>query len=84
MGSPLTSPKSLYFCVAKTKMYKLMGKVTTNSGIPVFGEIVKLIDKQEVSKVAEKLMANRYTMRARDKISMQAVPASLCHQRSPL
>jgi len=44
-------------------MYKLMGKVTTNSGIPVFGEIVKLIDKQEVSKVAEKLKANRYTKR---------------------
>ncbi len=61
-----------------------MGKVTTNSGIPVFGEIVKLIDKQEVSKIAEKLMANRYTMRARDKINMQAVLASLCHQRSPL
>ena len=40
-----------------------MGKVTTNSGIPVFGEIVKLIDKQEVSKVAEKLKANRYTKR---------------------
>ena len=40
-----------------------MGKVTTNSGIPVFGEIVKLIDKQEVGKVAEKLKANRYTKR---------------------
>ncbi len=43
-----------------------MGKVTTNLGIPAFGEIVKLLDKQKVIQVAEKLKANRYTKRHSD------------------
>ncbi len=36
-----------------------MAKVTTNSGIPVFGEIVKLIDKQEVSNGSRKAKAKQ-------------------------
>lgn len=31
-----------------------MDKVTTNSGIPVFGEVIKLLNKQEITKIAEK------------------------------
>ena len=40
-----------------------MYKGTTNSGIPVFGEIVKLLDKQEINKIATLKKANRYTKR---------------------
>ncbi len=40
-----------------------MGKVTTNSGIPVFGEVIKLLDKQEINKIASKTNANRYSKR---------------------
>ena len=40
-----------------------MDKGSTNSGIPVFGEIVKLLDKQKIKTIAEKLNANRYTKR---------------------
>ena len=38
-----------------------MDKGTTNSGIPVFGEIVKLLDKQRINTLAEEMKANRYT-----------------------
>lgn len=37
-----------------------MDKVTTNSGIPVFGEVIKLLNKQEITKIAGKTGANRY------------------------
>lgn len=40
-----------------------MDKVTTNSGIPVFGRIIKLLDKQEINKIASKTNANRYSKR---------------------
>ena len=40
-----------------------MGKVTTNSGIPVFGEVIKLLDKQEINKIASKTNANHYSKR---------------------
>lgn len=40
-----------------------MDKVTTNSGISVFGEIIKLLDKQEINKIASKTNANRYSKR---------------------
>ena len=38
-----------------------MDKGSINSGIPVFGEIVKLLDKQEIKTIAEKKNVNRYT-----------------------
>ena len=40
-----------------------MDKGITNSGIPVFGEIVKLLDKQRINTLAEEMKANRYTKR---------------------
>lgn len=40
-----------------------MDKGTTNSGIPVFGEIAKLLDKQKINILAEEMKANRYTKR---------------------
>lgn len=40
-----------------------MDKGTTNSGIPVFGEIIKLLDKQEINNIAAQTKANRYTKR---------------------
>ena len=40
-----------------------MDKGTTNSGIPVFGEIIKLLDKQEINNIAVQKKANRYTKR---------------------
>ena len=43
--------------------YKSMDKVTTNSGIPVLGRIIKLLDKQEINKIASKTNANRYSKR---------------------
>jgi len=40
-----------------------MDKGTTNSGIPVFGEIIKLIDRQTVNALAKQMKANRYVKR---------------------
>ncbi|MES5168855.1 IS4 family transposase [Prevotella melaninogenica] len=40
-----------------------MDKGTTNSGIPVFGEVVKLLDRQAINQTATKFKANRYTKR---------------------
>ena len=40
-----------------------MYKGTTNSGIPVFGEIIKLLDKQRINDLAKEMKANRYTKR---------------------
>lgn len=40
-----------------------MDKVTTNSGISVFGEVIKLLNKQEITKIADKIGANRYSKR---------------------
>ena len=40
-----------------------MDKGTTNSGIPVFGELIKLLDKQEINSLAEGMKANKYTKR---------------------
>lgn len=40
-----------------------MDKVTTNSGIPVFGEVVKLLDRDKINKIASKTGANRYSKR---------------------
>lgn len=40
-----------------------MDKVTTNSGIPVFGKFVNLLDKQKINTLASETGANRYTKR---------------------
>ena len=40
-----------------------MDKGTTNSGIPVFGEVVKMLDKEEIMQIAIRLHADRYTKR---------------------
>lgn len=40
-----------------------MDKGTTNSGIPVFGEVVKMLDKEEIMRIAVKLQVDRYTKR---------------------
>lgn len=40
-----------------------MDKGTTNSGIPMFGEIVKMLDKQKINTLAAEMNANRYTKR---------------------
>ena len=40
-----------------------MDKGITNSGLPVFGEIIKLLDKQRINTLADKMKANRYTKR---------------------
>lgn len=40
-----------------------MGKGTNNSGIPVFAEVIKLLDKQKINKIADIHKANRYTKR---------------------
>ena len=40
-----------------------MDKGTTNFGIPVFGEVVKMLDKEEIMQIAVKLQADRYTKR---------------------
>lgn len=40
-----------------------MGKDSTNSGMPVFGEVIKLLDKQEINKIAEELKSDKYTKR---------------------
>ena len=58
------SPKVCNFAVTKkTKNYITMDKGTTNSGIPVFGEIVKMLDKQKIDTLAAEMNANRYTKR---------------------
>ena len=51
------------FVATKLKSYKIMDKVTTNSGIPVFGEVIKLLNKQEITKIADKIGANHYSKR---------------------
>ena len=38
-----------------------MDKGTTNCGIPVFGEIVKMLDRAKINSLAESMKANRYT-----------------------
>jgi len=40
-----------------------MDKGTTNCGIPVFGEIIKLLDRQTVNALAKTMKANRYVKR---------------------
>lgn len=40
-----------------------MGKDSTNSGMPVFGEVIKLLNKQEINKIAEELKSDKYTKR---------------------
>ena len=40
-----------------------MDKVTTNSGISVFGEVIKHLDRSEINKIASKMNANRYSKR---------------------
>jgi len=40
-----------------------MDNVTTNSGIPVFGEVIKLLDKHKITKTADQTGANRYSKR---------------------
>lgn len=40
-----------------------MGKDSTNSGIPVFGELLNLLNKQEINKIAEELKSDKYTKR---------------------
>lgn len=40
-----------------------MDKGTTNSGIPVFGEIIKLLDKQKTTQLAKEMKIDRYTKR---------------------
>ena len=43
--------------------FQTMDKGTANSGIPVFGELIKLLDKQEINSLAEGMKANKYTKR---------------------
>jgi len=40
-----------------------MGKDSTKSGIPVFGEILNLLDKQKINTIAEELKSDKYTKR---------------------
>ena len=40
-----------------------MGKVSKKSGIPVFGEVINLLNKQEINKIAEELKSDKYTNR---------------------
>lgn len=40
-----------------------MDKGTTNSGIPVFGEVVKMLEKEEIMQIAARLQSDRYTKR---------------------
>lgn len=40
-----------------------MGKYSTYSGIPVFGELLNLLDKHEINKISEALQSDKYTKR---------------------
>lgn len=40
-----------------------MGKDSTYSGIPVFGELLILLDKHEINKISEALQSDKYTKR---------------------
>jgi len=40
-----------------------MGKDSNNSGIPVFGEVIKLLNRQEINTIAEELATGKYTRR---------------------
>jgi len=40
-----------------------MGKDSNNSGIPVFGEVIKLLNRQEINTIAEELTTGKYTRR---------------------
>lgn len=40
-----------------------MDKGTTNFGIPVFGQIVKMLDRHKINILADQMKANRYTKR---------------------
>lgn len=40
-----------------------MGKDSTYSGIPVFGELLNLLDKHEINKISEALQSDKYTKR---------------------
>ena len=59
----LSFPKRFVTLCGLNTKYKSMDKGTTNSGIPVFGEIVKLLDKQRINNIAAEMKANRYTKR---------------------
>ena len=56
-------PESFVILCRQTKNSQTMDKGTTNSGIPVFGRIVKMIDKDDVMRIAAKLEVDRYTKR---------------------
>ena len=59
----LPFPKRFVTLCDQTTNYKPMYKGTTNTGIPVFGEIIKLLDKQRINDLAKEMKANRYTKR---------------------
>ena len=59
----LPFPKRFVTLCDQTTNCKPMDKGTTNSGLPVFGEIIKLLDKQRINTLADKMKANRYTKR---------------------
>ena len=40
-----------------------MDKGTTDSGIPVFGEIIKLLDKQKITQLVKEMKTDWYTKR---------------------
>lgn len=40
-----------------------MGKDSNNSGIPVFGEFIKMLNRQEINSIAEELKTDKYTKR---------------------
>lgn len=40
-----------------------MAKDSKKSGIPVFGEVINLLNKQEINKIAEELKSDKYTKR---------------------
>lgn len=57
------SPKRCKFVVTKPKFHIVMRKGNNNSGVPVFSEVIKLLDRAQIESTAHELGANRYTKR---------------------
>lgn len=63
-GNPLPdSPKGCNFVVTKLQIYIVMHKGNEKSGIPVFTEVIKLLNRAEIDATARTTNANRYTKR---------------------
>ena len=54
-----------------------MDKGTTNSGLPVFGEIIKLLDKQRINTLADKINEGKQVF-YRTAIKKTAVSSCFC------